>query len=220
MENPIVGFAKGDDPYFSYYKQTIGDFYWLPKEIYQLKYQDDSVDDSKLTVISIGFPQTKETKQEQRKTVEMPSDHWLYSIREFSRHTSETFGIASNWSHRHTAFIAGLGTFGLSDGLITRRGKAMRFTTIIVNRQFEPTQRGYQDHHAYCKFYQDGSCGACILRCPVDAITKDGHDKDKCSAYLQKIKNETGPDFVKNSHYISGCGICQSRVPCQDGIAE
>ncbi len=250
-ENPIVGFAKGDDPYFEYYKKSIGDFYWLPKEVYQLKYKNESINDSQLTVISIGFPQTKETKLEQRKALEMPSDRWLYtrgewecmiekitedivtklesdgmkavsldSIREFSRHTSEKFGIASNWSHRHTAFIAGLGTFGLSDGLITRKGKAMRFTTIIVNRQFEPTQRGYQDHHAYCKFYQDGSCGACILRCPVVAITKDGHDKDKCSAYLQRIKNEIGPDIVKNSHYISGCGICQSKIPCQDGIPK
>lgn len=250
-DTPIIGFAKGNDPYFQYYKQTIGDFYWLPKEVYKFKFKDEPVDDNELTVISIGFPQTKETKQEQRKAIEMPSDRWLYtrgewermieeitedivkklesnniqavsldSVKEFSRHTSEKFGIASNWSHRHTAFIAGLGTFGLSDGLITRKGKAMRFTTIIVRAQIEPTKRDYNDYHEYCKFYKDGSCGACIVRCPVDAITKDGHDKDKCSAFLQKIKNEIGPDFVKNSHYISGCGICQSKVPCQDRIPQ
>jgi epoxyqueuosine reductase QueG len=250
-EKPIVGFAKGDDPYFEYYKQTIGDFYWLPKEVYNLKYSDETIDDSQLTVISIGFPQTKETKQEQRKALEMPSDRWLYtrgeweemigkitedivtqlesdgmkavsldSIKEFSRHISEKFGIASNWSHRHTAFIAGLGTFGLSDGLITKKGKAMRFTSLIVKGRIEPTKREYKDHHEYCKFYKDGSCGACIVRCPVDAISKDGHDKEKCSAFLQKIKNEIGPDFVKNSHYISGCGICQSKVPCQDGVPK
>lgn len=248
-EKPIVGFAKGDDPYFAYYKKTIGDFYWLPKEVYNLKYSDEAVDDDQLTVVSIGFPQTEETKSEQSLATSMPGDRWLYtrgeweamiakitgdivaqieadgyravsldSIKEFSRHTSEKFGIASNWSHRHTAFIAGLGTFGLSDGLITKKGKAMRFTTIILNRVLEPTIREYDNYHEYCKFYKDGSCGACIVRCPVDAITKNGHDKDKCSAYLQKIKNETGPDFLKNSHYISGCGLCQSKIPCQDGI--
>ena len=250
-EKPIVGFAKGDDPYFTYYKKTIGDFYWLPKVVYNLKYKDEQVDDDQLTVISIGFPQTAETKSEQRKATSMPSDRWLYtrgewevmidkitedivtklvsdgykavsldSIKEFSRHTSETFGIASNWSHRHTAFIAGLGTFGLSDGLITKKGKAMRFTTIIINRKLEPTKREYDNYHEYCKFYKDGSCGACIARCPVNAITKDGHDKNRCSAFLQKIKGEIGPDFVKNSHYISGCGLCQSKVPCQDGIPK
>ncbi len=70
------------------------------------------------------------------------------------------------------------------------------------------------------KFFHDGSCGACIVRCPVGAITKDGHDKDKCSAFLQEIKNEIGPDFLKDSHYISGCGLCQSKVPCQDRIPK
>ncbi len=248
-DRPIVGFAKGDDPYFSYYKETIGDFYWLPSEVYSLKYKNEPVENDQLTVISIGFPQTQATKDEQKKAVSMPCFRWLYtrgewekmilkiteeivakleadgikavsldSIREFSRHTSKNFGIASNWSHRHTAFIAGLGTFGLSDGLITEKGKAMRFTTIIVKQQLEPTKRGYSDYHEYCKFFRDGSCGACIARCPVNAITKEGHDKDLCSAYLQRIKNEIGPDFVRNSDYISGCGLCQSKVPCQDRI--
>lgn len=250
-EKPIVGFARGDDPYFAYYKREIGDFYWLPNEVYKLKYKDEPVKDNELTVISIGFPQTMETKVQQKKAKDMPCDRWQYtrgewepmiekitedivgkmleggykavsldSIKEFSRHTSEKFGIASNWSHRHTAFIAGLGTFGLSEGLITKKGKAMRFTSIIANRILEPTQREYDSYQEYCSYYKDGSCGACIGRCPVKAITKDGHDKDVCSAFLQKIKNETGPDFVRNSNYISSCGLCQSKVPCQDGIPK
>lgn len=249
-ETPIIGFAKGDDPYFSYYKKTIGDFYWLPKEVFQLGTQE-TVEDDQLTVISIGFPQTAETKADQKKAEDMPCDRWLYTrgewegmiakitaeivqqlkekgiqavsldlIKEFSRHTSEKFGIASNWSHRHTAFIAGLGTFGLSDGLITEKGKAMRFTTIVMKGTLEPTIRPYDNHHAYCKFFSDGTCSACIGRCPVNAITKEGHDKEICSAYLVKIKKEIGPDYVKNSNYISGCGLCQSRVPCQDRIPD
>ena len=249
-EKPIIGFARGDDPYFAHYKKTIGEFYWLPKEVF-LMGTNEAIEDDQLTVISIGFPQTKETKFDQKKAVDMPSDRWLYtrgewegmilkitnkiiaqledkginavsldSIKEFSRHTSKDFGIASNWSHRHTAFIAGLGTFGLSDGLITEKGKAMRFTSIILKGKIEPTKRPYEDHHDYCKFYSKNKCGACISRCPVNAITKEGHDKEACSAYLQKIKKEIGPDFVKNSEYISGCGLCQSRVPCQDKIPE
>ncbi len=247
-DKPIVGFAKGDDPYFSYYKETIGDFYWLPEEVFRLGTQEAEAAEQ-LTVISLGFPQTKNTKEEQRKEADLPCNRWLYTrgewesmiakitaeivmqlkekgiqavsldlIKEFSRHTSKDFGIASSWSHRHTAFIAGLGTFGLSDGLITEKGKAMRFTTIIIKGRIEPTIRPYDNYHAYCKFFSDGSCSACIGRCPVDAITKEGHDKEACSRYLGKIKNELGPDFLKNSSYISGCGLCQSRVPCQDGI--
>jgi len=39
---------------------------------------------------------------------------------------SERFSYASSWSERHAAHAAGLGTFGLCDGLITAKGKAMR----------------------------------------------------------------------------------------------
>lgn len=249
-ERPIVGFARGDDPYFAYYKAEIGGFYWLPKEVFKLHFPEESVADEELTVISIGFPQTAETKAAQKKATGLPSDPWLYTrgewnemikkitadmvgkiceggyevlsldlTSELSGQTSKKFGLAANWSHRHTAFIAGLGTFGLSDGLITRKGKAMRFATLIIKGRFEPTARAYEHYGEYCSFYRKGTCGACIVRCPVGAITKEGHDKEKCSAFLDQIKNELGPDFIRDFQYLNaGCGLCQSRVPCQDGI--
>lgn len=36
------------------------------------------------------------------------------------------FGYASNCSERHAAFVSGLGTFGLCDGSITPKDKALR----------------------------------------------------------------------------------------------
>jgi len=44
----------------------------------------------------------------------------------FKRETSEKYGYASSWSERHIAYVAGLGTFGFCDDLITPVGKAMR----------------------------------------------------------------------------------------------
>lgn len=250
-EKPLVGFVSGGDPYFKKFKEDIGDFYWLPNQVFKLKFMDSDVSDDQLTVISIAFPQTSKTKDDQKISKGMPCERWLRTrgeweemiakivesivlqlsdngieavaideIKEFSRHISENFGLASNWSHRHTAFAAGIGTFGLSDGLITEKGKAMRFTSLIINKKIEPTVRPYNGHQAYCLFYKDGSCGACMFRCPVNAITREGHNKDICSEYLQKIKNEIGPDYVKNSNYISGCGLCQTNIPCQDGIPK
>jgi epoxyqueuosine reductase QueG len=49
----------------------------------------------------------------------------------FGYQHSERFGLASNWSERHAAFVAGHGTFGLSDGMITRWGKAVRFGSVV-----------------------------------------------------------------------------------------
>ena len=67
----------------------------------------------------------------------------------------------SNWSERHAAFIAGLGTFSLSRSLITRRGSAGRFGSIITDAVLEPTPRPYQGLTEYCS-----ECGSCIPRCP------------------------------------------------------
>ena len=128
---------------------------------------------------------------------------------------SERFGFASTWSERHAAYAAGLGTFSLCDGLITPKGKAMRAGSVVARLQIPPTPRPYTDHHAYCLFFTQGTCGKCIDRCPAGAVSKSGHDKAKCMAYLQVTRT-----FV-TSHYGFegyGCGFCQSGVPCESRI--
>jgi epoxyqueuosine reductase len=130
---------------------------------------------------------------------------------------SERYGRASTWSERHAAFAAGLGTFGLCDGLITAAGKAMRCGSVIARIKLPPTVRPYQDHHAYCLYYAKGTCGKCVERCPVEAISREkGHDKEKCRTYTQ----ETTRDYVKTNFGIDtyGCGLCQTGVPCESQI--
>jgi len=93
-------------------------------------------------------------------------------------------GPASTWSERHIAHAAGLGTFGLSDGLITARGIAHRCGSVVFNAACTPTPRPYTHYQEYCPYLMDGSCGVCMARCPVGAISPSGHDKVKCSNYL------------------------------------
>ena len=38
--------------------------------------------------------------------------------------------MASTWSERHVAYVSGLGTFGLSGGLITAKGQAVRLGSV------------------------------------------------------------------------------------------
>ena len=131
----------------------------------------------------------------------------------FDYRQSERFGLASNWSERHTAWIAGLGTFGLSDGLITKAGKAVRFGSVVVNVALEATPRTYGGHHDWCLWFAKGTCGVCMKRCPADAIAPEGHDKVACYTY---IRNVTTP-YVKE-HYGTGatpCGLCQVKIPCE-----
>ena len=112
----------------------------------------------------------------------------------------------SNWSERHVAFAAGLGTFGLSRGLITEKGMAGRFTSVITDMKFSPTPRPYTGIYEYCS-----RCGACIRNCPVNAIDmNEGKDHTLCSEFVDMTHSRSENRY--------GCGKCQVKVPCQDAI--
>ena len=133
----------------------------------------------------------------------------------WTRVDSQRFTYASTWSERHAAYAAGLGTFGLCDGLITPRGKAMRVGSVVARIKLEPTTRPYSNHNEYCLYYHDGSCGKCIERCPADALSKAGHDKINCRKHLLVSR-----DYVKKNYQFEGfgCGLCQVGVPCESMI--
>ncbi len=119
---------------------------------------------------------------------------------------------ASTWSHRHMCFAVGLGSFGLSDGFINPRGKAMRCGSIVINYKLPSDGNSRpSDPYEYCI-----KCGDCVKRCPADAITlENGHDKQKCWAKV----TSTVPYIQKNYHIpIYSCGLCQVNVSCSDGI--
>jgi epoxyqueuosine reductase len=128
---------------------------------------------------------------------------------------SERFSYASSWSERHAAHAAGLGTFGLCDGLITAKGKAMRAGSVLARIAIEPTPRPYAHHRAYCLFFAEGTCGRCIDRCPVRAITEAGHDKEKCREHLARSRAHVEKTYGFTGY---GCGLCQVGVPCEAGI--
>lgn len=114
--------------------------------------------------------------------------------------------FGSNWSERHAAFVCGLGTFGLSKGLITQKGIAGRFGSVVVDCALEPDIRPYTDVYEYCT-----RCGACISRCPAQAISlQEGKKHLPCSAYMADTMRRYSPRY--------GCGKCQTAVPCQSGI--
>lgn len=114
--------------------------------------------------------------------------------------------FSSNWSERHAAYICGLGTFGLSKGLITRKGIAGRFGSIITELQLEPDQRNYSGIYEYCTM-----CGACVKNCPAGAISlEEGKEHLPCSQFLDRTMEKHHPRY--------GCGKCQVGVPCEGRI--
>ncbi len=118
----------------------------------------------------------------------------------------KNLSYTSNWSERHVAFVCGLGTFGLSKGIITEKGMAGRFGSIVTSAEFPVTERAYIEIYEYCS-----KCGACVRRCPADAITlENGKDHTKCGPFVGETKVKYAPRY--------GCGKCQVHVPCESKI--
>lgn len=135
---------------------------------------------------------------------------------DFAYQTSKRYGLASNWSERHVAFVSGLGTFGLSDGLITPLGKAIRCGSVVARVKLPATPRPYSSHQAWCLYYARGSCRACVQRCPIDAISAAGHDKRRCHTYIREVTAVHAHELLKVE--VTPCGLCQVGIPCERGI--
>ena len=124
-------------------------------------------------------------------------------------------GWASPWSHRHVAYAAGLGTWGMQDFLITEKGAAHRCGSFIVNLKLQPNRTRPENIHAYCLNYSGKKCLKCASKCPAKAINENGHDKEACFKHVSKSLKYCN----KNYHiFIYGCGLCSVGTPCESGI--
>ena len=246
-DEPLVGFSRGGDPLYQKFKDDIGPFCWTPPQIFTATFPDVRFEPNDLTVISWVLPQTESSRRDNSREKTVSAERWArarkygeeFNVRlrdhlagflrdagheavapmnapRFRWEKSARYGFASSWSERHAAYASGLGTFGLCDGLITPKGKAMRCGSVVARIAVPPSARPYTDHHAYCLFYFNGSCGKCIKRCPAGAITREGHDKDKCAAYVRDVSAKS--ILSRFGFETSGCGLCQTGVPCEAKI--
>ncbi len=244
FDAPLIGFAAIGDPLFLEYKRIIGDYHLTPLEL--LESASGPLRKVEGTVICWILPISFKTRASNRGQKRWPSREWAYTrnygelfnnlLREHmvkfltnigqrgvapiltgGWHMVKTSeGLSSSWSERHAAYAAGLGTFSLNDGFITERGVAHRCGSVITDLVLPSSLRPYRGRVGNCLFYDKGQCGACIARCPADAISGDGHDKKKCYLYTyREITGAVGKEYCVDA---VGCGLCQTGVPCESAI--
>lgn len=250
FNKPLIGVVACDDPLWTNFKSVIGDFHLTPEEMVASSLEGKAWSPRSVIswVLPISR-RTREINQREKQwpakewvltanqggillaqlrahVVEFLNSRGYRAVVPKPSTVREKVGAldvpaASNWSERHVAYAAGLGTFSLNAGLITSSGIAHRCGSVITELSLPPTRRPYPDHWHYCLFHREGSCGACIERCPSGALSRKGNDKAKCyvqiyrkvPAVLTELYGLT-PDECK----IGSCGLCQTKVPCESGI--
>ncbi|MBU7004930.1 MAG: epoxyqueuosine reductase, partial [Theionarchaea archaeon] len=150
---PLVGYSSGADPLYEFYKREIGEFHTKPVEFFagqEVEPSDLTVVSWVLPQTEVTkadhraethFPSERWARSRtfgeevnddlRRHVVGALANMGIKSVApaispEFKTVRDSRHVFASSWSERHAAYASGLGTFGLSDGLITPVGKAIR----------------------------------------------------------------------------------------------
>lgn len=245
FEEPLIGFADANDKLFTDYKKIIGEYHLTPQEFFELEHGVHSFNKGSVMSIALPINQkTRISNRLEQKfgskewaltrtfgdeifikeLVKFVKNYLLVNdVKSISPYHSEYFKIhndssnfSSNWSERHIAYAANLGTFSINDGFITNKGIAIKLVSFVINIEIPHDVRTFNTHFDNCLFLSKNICGACIKRCPVGAITENGHDKFKCyqHVYGNESKN-IALTYGGKFEFGSGCGLCQTAVPCE-----
>jgi epoxyqueuosine reductase len=198
-DDPLVGFSRGDDPIYQFYKEDIGSFYWTPLEIFKLTFPEISAKPDELSIISWVLPQTESIKADLRKQATTPSEKWvrarLYGgefIDEMCKHVADTLAksgcpaVAPSISKTYNGIESINGKYGLASQWSER-------------------------HAAYASGL--GTFGLC------DGLITPKGKSMRCASVVAHIKTPSSPRPYKDHHayclfYTKGsCGMCMSRCP-------
>lgn len=231
---PLVGFGDANHKEMADLRQLVHPQHVLPREI---------VPGAK-TVIAYFFPFAKEVgdsnKQERlssstwamayektnaalgslaEKLIEfLAGEGYKAGVTPMAYQYDETI-LKSRWSQRHVARLCGLGTFGLNNMLITEAGTCGRLGTVVTDLEVEHDKVISEE---YCLFKKDGSCGACVKRCPVQALTLEGYDRFRCNGLCDEnavihVGYGCSYTLADSGAEVPGsntCGKCLVGVPC------
>ncbi|MCI5897476.1 MAG: epoxyqueuosine reductase [Firmicutes bacterium] len=231
--SPLVGFARAESDYIQNLPELIGFTHGLPQDV---------VPDASI-VIAYYVPFTRGLAKKNDTGNLLAAPEWALAYEETNAmfkewnsylierlkkagyraavspkiNTFDRNALKSDWSHRHFAYAAGLGNFGVNNMLITRNGCCGRFGTIVTNLDAQADQPAKEE---YCLYKKNGSCGVCMKNCPAGALTREGYNRNACYALLRKnsaVYTEFGSSYSDEEAGNQGsevCGKCITQSPC------
>ena len=124
-------------------------------------------------------------------------------------HNFDPKTLISNWSHRHLAQLAGLGSFGLNNMLLTEKGCCGRLGSLVTDLEIGTSRLPFME---LCLHKSKGVCGICLAKCVNGALTLDGFDRRKC--YAMCLENDRQ---YRELGLCDVCGKCCVGLPCSFG---
>lgn len=217
---PLCGFSAADDPRYHALKTIIGEWHRDPAELLP----------EARSVISFFVPFTQ-TLPAAAREAEPVSPLWgeayvvlnnlfdavgkelagfltgqgYAALPIASTHTYDPEKLQSMWSHRSAAAISGLGSFGANRLLITEKGSAGRFCTVLTSAQIAPSPSPAPER---CLHHINGSCLLCVKSCPVHALKPDSFEPFVCNGRL--LENA---DRLSAIGFCDVCGKCIANCP-------
>ena len=233
---PLVGFADAHHPYIQNLTELISPTHALPQDVLP----DASI------IVAYYIPFTEKLAKTNRIEGIMASPEWARGYEETNALFAElnnaliqyisanagkagispkaaTFSetdLISDWSQRHIAYAAGLGTFGVNNMLITKDGCCGRYSSVITNLDLVPDAPAEGEN---CLYKKNGSCGICMKNCPAGALMPDAFDRFKCYEICMenaKVYTQFGSSYLNeegteaNSEGSDVCGKCITGSPC------
>lgn len=217
-KEPVVGFADANGSYIRALKEIVAPAHLLPEDFME----------NPNIIISYYIPFTEELAAlnlnvEGNLAAQEWSDAYNLTntmIADISQYVSDLLTdmgyravpptgvvfdkelILSNWSQRHIAYAAGLGTFGINNMLISEKGCCGRYGSVIADIPVEPDSILTEER---CLYKKNGSCKKCVQNCFSGALTTEGFDRKKCFEICMINDARTGADV---------CGKCDIDIPC------
>jgi epoxyqueuosine reductase QueG len=220
-QKPLIAYAAASDPLFQSLRQWTHPDHQLPADLlpdavtviaYFLPF-NPSIPESNRT----GRLASREWGEAYIYTNQLITDVNVYLVHRLSNagyetvyasatHNFDEETLMSLWSHRHAAYIAGLGQFGLHNLLITEKGCCGRIGTLVTNAPVTPSHR---PETPACLYKFNGSCGLCVAHCVNGSLSRNSYDRHHC--YAMCLENA---DALSEIGLADVCGKCTVGLPC------
>jgi epoxyqueuosine reductase QueG len=218
---PLVGFASAEDTLFKELKKAVSPTHALPAELfpgarsvvaYFLPFEESIVHsnvagqlasrkwaqayvETNVLIKKLNFHMKDYLESQGYAVLVMPPTH-----------NFNPDNLISDWSHRHVAFVAGLGRFGLNNMLITESGCCGRIGSFITSLRVTPDPRPQVEA---CLYHYNASCTQCVTRCVNESLVEDEFNRHTC--YQMCRANEAK---YRSLGRADVCGKCLVDVPC------